>query len=62
MKQGGDASPPFLLNFVQNMPSGRSKKMRKDWNLLKHISFWSMLMIIGLKHKHHQENHRSVGG
>jgi hypothetical protein len=30
------------------MQLGRSKKTRKDWNLIEHISSWFMLMIIYL--------------
>jgi hypothetical protein len=28
----GDASSPLLLNLFQNMPTGRPKKIMKDWN------------------------------
>jgi predicted amino acid-binding ACT domain protein len=28
------------------MLSGRSKKIRKGWNLMEHISSWFMLMMI----------------
>jgi len=28
------------------MPSRRSKKIRKDWNLMEHIRSWSMLTML----------------
>jgi hypothetical protein len=28
----GDALLPLLSNFLNTVPSGRSKKTRKDWN------------------------------
>jgi hypothetical protein len=32
--------------LLLNMPSGRSKKIKRDWNWMEHISFWCMLMIL----------------
>jgi hypothetical protein len=31
LKQG-DALSPLLFNFTLDMPSGRSKKIKRDWN------------------------------
>jgi hypothetical protein len=38
----------WFLTFLYSVPSGRSKKTKRDWNWMEHISFWSVLMIYSL--------------
>jgi len=48
LNQGG-AILPLLSTSLQNMPSGRSKKLRNDFNrmeLIKHINMWSLLTVL----------------
>jgi hypothetical protein len=28
------------------MPSGRNKKVQKEWNYMEHITYWCMLMML----------------
>jgi hypothetical protein len=40
-----DALSPILYN-LKNVPAGRLKKTKREWNLVGHFSFWYMLMML----------------
>jgi hypothetical protein len=42
----GDSFSPLLFNFGRNTSLGRFKKTRTNFNDMKHICFWSVLMSI----------------
>jgi hypothetical protein len=49
-----------FATLLYNMPLGRFKQNRRDWNWMVHISFWFMLMLIyWWKHTYYEEKHRS---
>jgi hypothetical protein len=45
LKQG-DALSPLLFNFALEYAISKSKKMKSVWNVIGHISCWSMLMML----------------
>lgn len=45
LKQGL-ASSQFLFNFSLEYATGSSKKTKRDWNWMGHISFLSMLTML----------------
>jgi hypothetical protein len=45
LKQG-DGISSLLFNLLYNIPSERSKKIRKNWNSMEHISSWSVLTML----------------
>jgi hypothetical protein len=61
MKQGG-ALWPLPFSFVLEYAIKRYKKIRKHWNGMEHIRYWSILIIFGGNQYHKEKQTSFVRG